>query len=497
MVESRTTEPPGTAPGFVYTFYSYKGGVGRSMALVNTGVCMALLGRRLLLVDWDLEAPGLETFFESQGVLKGNPRIQPGVVDLLEAKQSGKKLSWRDCLMRAEFLNHSLDIISAGRRSEDYRTRVQQLDWGTLYDEHRIGNFIDDLRTEWRQAYDFVLIDSRTGITDIGDICTVLLPDVLVLLFVSNRQNVEGIKAVMQRATAARKKLPVNRNKLIGVPIPGRDEIYNEYEKAMDWRRTYVEEFGSLYTDWLPKEVKPNDAVNKLFIPYVTNWSFGERIPVLESERELQDPTTIGAAYQRLASLLTSRLDWYALERRASVEEIQGTRVELQRARETARTKEKELEAFTRRTRRRWIWTASTVVAAIGVLAAIAIPAYQEYTVRAQVYEGLSLASVVQTNVAEIYATKKTFPSSNEEAGLPGNQAIRGTFTDAVSVLPGGRIRIRYGNQSSAAINGKTLLLAPYLSASKDVEWNCYSQNLKPQYLPLTCRGPSPAGPQR
>jgi MinD-like ATPase involved in chromosome partitioning or flagellar assembly len=50
-------------PGRVYTFYSYKGGVGRSMALVNVGVLMALEGHKVLLIDWDLEAPGLEIFF--------------------------------------------------------------------------------------------------------------------------------------------------------------------------------------------------------------------------------------------------------------------------------------------------------------------------------------------------------------------------------------------------------------------------------------------------
>lgn len=321
-------------PGKVLTFYSYKGGVGRSMALVNIGVLLALSGKRVLLVDWDLEAPGLEVYFRNAAKVEGDPALVPGIVDLLESKVAGTTLHWNNCRLKAHFLGHSLDIISAGSRTPEYRKRVQQLDWETLFSEHRIGNFVNELRECWRTEYDFILVDSRTGITDIGDICTVLLPDMLVLLFISNYQNLEGIKSVVGRAVAARNKLPINRTKLISLPIPSRDEAYNEYTKALEWKQIYAKELGNLYREWLPKEVTPADALSKLFIPYVTNWSFGGRIPVLESTRETQDPTTIGAAYKRVTNLILNELDWYALDRQTSVEELQGTQIELQRSRE-------------------------------------------------------------------------------------------------------------------------------------------------------------------
>ena len=259
--------------------------------------------------NWDLEAPGLEAYFRNAAKLSGDPRAVPGVVNLLEARASGASLGWKNCRLRADFLGSFLDIISAGRRSPDYRSRVQKLDWDALYSEHKVGNFVNQLREEWRSTYDFILIDSRTGITDIGDICTVLLPDVLVLMFVTNHQNIEGVKSVIERAEAAQKKLPVNRSKLLGVPVPARDEVFNENKKSQEWRGIFADALGYLYKEWLPKEVAPADALNKLFIPYVTYWSFGECIPVLEDARELQDPTTIGAAYARLANLLSSRLD--------------------------------------------------------------------------------------------------------------------------------------------------------------------------------------------
>jgi MinD-like ATPase involved in chromosome partitioning or flagellar assembly len=127
MLESASSKKQ---PGLVYTFYSYKGGVGRSMALANVGVLMATEGYRVLLIDWDLEAPGLEVFFHHDGKLLGDPSATPGVVDLLDAQAQGAPLPWQECLLKAEFFGHSLDILSAGRRTEDYRRRVQQLDWG-------------------------------------------------------------------------------------------------------------------------------------------------------------------------------------------------------------------------------------------------------------------------------------------------------------------------------------------------------------------------------
>ncbi len=381
MIDGSTENPL----GLVYTFYSYKGGVGRSMALANVGAVMAAAGHRVLLIDWDLEAPGLEIYFEKSGRLVGDPAKTPGVVDVVEGYGKGAPLDWRNCRLTADVFGHPIDIISAGRRGDDYRQRIQQLDWDTLYRHHNIGNHIDALRNEWRESYDFILVDSRTGITDIGDVCTVILPDVLVLLFVTNFQNIAGIKNVMARAISARSKLPVNRNKLLGVPVPARDERDKEYDKSLEWQRIFAEEFSDLYREWLPHDVAPSDALNRLFIPYVAGWSFGERIPVLESERERLDPTSLGAAYARLATLLSNRLDWTALEETATHAEVANQRVELSHAREVAReaavraeqaeqsAREAQLHIetlkskSTRLRRRAWLGSASVLFVMLGL----------------------------------------------------------------------------------------------------------------------------------
>src|SRR5689334_17764349 len=124
---SETDPTPGQKPGTVYTFYSYKGGVGRSMALANVGVLMALEKHKVLLVDFDLEAPGLDAFFSRNDAcdLVGDPKTTPGILELLEARQNGEPLSWRKCVLRAQFQGVGIDLISAGMKSENYRKRIQ------------------------------------------------------------------------------------------------------------------------------------------------------------------------------------------------------------------------------------------------------------------------------------------------------------------------------------------------------------------------------------
>ena len=112
------------------------------------------------------------------------------------------------------------------------------------------------------------------------------------------------------------------------------------------------------------------------------------------------------------------------------------------------------------------------VVAIIGILAAIAIPAYQDYTVRAQVTEGLNLAAAAKTAVAETFVSNQSWPATNATAGLGVNTSMNGKYVTGVAVGAGGQITITYGNQATA-IAGKTLTLTPYTSANNDISWQC------------------------
>src|SRR6266700_612674 len=86
--------------GIVYTFYSFKGGSGRTMALANLAVLLAKWGHSVLVVDWALEAPGLERFFSSDNAQAQTLRAsKPGIIDLVQGRTNGKGLNWRDCLL--------------------------------------------------------------------------------------------------------------------------------------------------------------------------------------------------------------------------------------------------------------------------------------------------------------------------------------------------------------------------------------------------------------
>jgi type IV pilus assembly protein PilA len=118
------------------------------------------------------------------------------------------------------------------------------------------------------------------------------------------------------------------------------------------------------------------------------------------------------------------------------------------------------------------------VVAIIGILAAIAIPAYQNYTIRSQVTEGLSLAGGWKTAVAEYYANKGSFPTCSSTTGGAGCVAAAGAtsgkYVTSVVVGPlAGQIVITYGLQANAKIAALLLDLSPGLSANNDVIWVC------------------------
>ena len=124
------------------------------------------------------------------------------------------------------------------------------------------------------------------------------------------------------------------------------------------------------------------------------------------------------------------------------------------------------------------------VVAIIGILAAVAIPAYQDYTVRAQVTEGISLASGAKTSIAEVFQSTGAFPETNSAAGIAAASDISGSYVEAVAVGTDGQITVTF---SATTISGDTLTLTPTGTQGR-VTWVCAAGTLDPQYTPASCR---------
>jgi len=144
------------------------------------------------------------------------------------------------------------------------------------------------------------------------------------------------------------------------------------------------------------------------------------------------------------------------------------------------------------------------VVAIIGILAAVAIPAYQDYTIRAQVVEAISLTGELKPSIREFYKERGRFPSNNEAAGVPLPQHLIGQFITDIEVADGA-MHVRFGNKANAQIAGKILTIRPVFvtaNPSSPISWNCGMSpppngmtaagddrtDLLGVHLPATCR---------
>ena len=131
------------------------------------------------------------------------------------------------------------------------------------------------------------------------------------------------------------------------------------------------------------------------------------------------------------------------------------------------------------------------VVAIIAILAAIALPAYQDYVIRSQVSEGSVLADGAKTAVAEFYSNKGYFPGSNTSAGLATSTSIVGNYVTNVDVgAASGQIEVTYGNKANSKITGDVLTFSSYSKNGGSVAWTCANgnTNVPAKYLPTSCR---------
>jgi cellulose biosynthesis protein BcsQ len=281
------------------------------MALANVAALLAKWGSRVLAVDWDLEAPGLERYFTRPN-FPALRRQSDGIVDLVTAFAKGEDVAWRDGLLSAQVpKGRDIAILHAGRDDDDYPDKLRAINWSELF-ERGLGNALELIRDEARIEYDFVLIDSRTGITDIGGICTILLPDIVISFFTANEQSLFGVAETMRRAQLVHETLPLERNRLLIVPVSARDESLTEYERAREWRGRFAERMRPFYNQWIPRRETAERVLDYLKIPHVPFWSFGEGLPVLEEATD--NPKNLAFSYTLLARLIRSRCDWSEVE---------------------------------------------------------------------------------------------------------------------------------------------------------------------------------------
>lgn len=190
------------------TFYSYKGGVGRTSALVNAALLRAIEGDRVVVVDFDFEAPGITSYVNSLARSKGKEvdlDAREGIVEyLFDAVNTDNIPSLKSCAITSKDLGLKLDgeiwFIGAGNTTDkSYTRKFSSLNWSKIFESNQgellLANFKNQIISEFGNP-DHVFIDSRTGISEIGGVCTRYLADSVIILSSLNDQNIHGTSKI-------------------------------------------------------------------------------------------------------------------------------------------------------------------------------------------------------------------------------------------------------------------------------------------------------------
>jgi MinD-like ATPase involved in chromosome partitioning or flagellar assembly len=304
------------AGGRIITFYSYKGGTGRSMALANIAWFLAAAGRRVLVVDWDLEAPGLHRYLHPF-LLDPEVTATDGVIDFVTeyvtaamSPAGEADLEWYQPL--ADLASYAvsldtgglfptgatLDFVPAGRQGAAYASRVNSFDWRNFFDRLGGGRFLDATAERLRREYDYVLIDSRTGVSDTSGICTVTLPDRLVVCFTLNSQSVHGAAAVTESVLHQREAL--GASELLVFPIPMRVELSEHDRLELARTQSRIRFDGMLTHVPVAERQRYWGDVEVLYLPI---YAYEEVLAVFMERPDQQ--ISVLAALERIASHLT------------------------------------------------------------------------------------------------------------------------------------------------------------------------------------------------
>jgi len=269
------------------SFYSYKGGVGRTLALANIANYLLKMNLQVCVIDFDLEAPGLHYKLSEKSVISLE---KGGIVDLIHDFyiNQNAEISIKEYTIPIKQKSNkgNLFFIPAGNViSNEYWRKLSEINWpDLLYTKERYGLFFflqlrELIKNELKP--DYLLIDSRTGITEIGGICTALLADKVLFLLTNNQENVDGINNVSQAIS----KVP-------------RFEGMKPIEKYYALTR-------------IPKEI--DDKVIENIASQIKDDKFTERLVKIYSDRELELAETVPLSQKQIDNrpLTTSYLDLF------------------------------------------------------------------------------------------------------------------------------------------------------------------------------------------
>ena len=329
----RVREPLGN----IVTFYSYKGGSGRSMAVANVAWILASNGNRVLTVDWDLEAPGLHRYFApflSDKDLTGSEGLIDLLIEFRDATATGytggNDDNWYDSYADISAYvvsldwdfpsGGTLDLLPAGRQGASYSARINSFDWEEFYERRGGGVFLESVKEKMRADYDYVLIDSRTGVSDTSGICTVQMPDAVVVCYTLNNQSVKGSAAVAHSIYEQR----LRKGREIAIfPVPMRVEPFEKTK--LDLRREYAKEMFKLFPSHLPPQSRAQFQEDTQ-VKYLPFYAYQEILATFGNRPGESDTTSLLAPAERLTAYLTEYLPGEPISRMEASEYLESRR---------------------------------------------------------------------------------------------------------------------------------------------------------------------------
>lgn len=268
---------------FTVTFYSYKGGVGRTLALANAAYLLATDKEdpcRVLLWDFDLEAPGLQQIFKTNSIHKTG-----GFVDMVTNYLEKAELpDVPNYIIKTDHAN--LDLLPAGRIGSEYSEKLDKIGWQGLYRDYHGWDFIENIKASMVSLeYDYLLIDSRTGYSDVGGICTQQLPDLVILMFRLNEQNIEGSSQVYKAISAwsDQNKQPVDVLPVISPVWPF--GVEQEQKEVNDLIRRVSNSFTEKDSAKQRRLLRRPGKIPFLSLSFDSSLTFGERVLSRERDR--------------------------------------------------------------------------------------------------------------------------------------------------------------------------------------------------------------------
>jgi FxsC-like protein len=310
-------------PTEIVTFYSYKGGTGRSMALANVAWILASSGKRVLVLDWDMEAPGLHRYFHpfledkeqtsSEGIIDfviefaaealspSGPHEKDWYVPFANILRYASSLNWKFEPPGMSEPTGTLDFVPAGRQGPDYATRVNSFNWQKFYERLSGGVFIEAAKQSMA-GYDYVLVDSRTGVSDTSGICTIQMPDTLVVCFTYNIQSIEGAVAVAESALQQRRS-PSGEPTLRILPVPMRVE-FAEKKKLDAAKEVARARFGPML--WHLTEARRAKYWERVQVSYQPFYAYEETLATFGDKP--REPDTLLSKMEIITEYLTGKV---------------------------------------------------------------------------------------------------------------------------------------------------------------------------------------------